>query len=117
MAGFDQQGFKRRPLRGMAVLSNLFYTGKAKPAGFGAATVPALQIAGNEPLQREIAYWFATQATQPARSGIVAQTPSGVVNTLLTSFAAGPTDSDQYAVGIYKRDRSGGHAITPYAVE
>jgi hypothetical protein len=102
---------------GMAVLSNLFYTGKLNAADFGAATVPELPIAGNEPLQREIAYWWATQATQPARSGIVAQTPSGVVNTLLTAFAAGREGSDQYAVGIYKRDRSGGHAITPYAVE
>src|SRR4051812_45196816 len=55
---------------GMAVLSNLFYTGKIKPADFGADAVPALQIAGNEPLQREIAYWWATQSTQPARSGI-----------------------------------------------
>jgi hypothetical protein len=102
---------------GMAVLSNLFYTGKVNPADFGAATVPELQIAGNEPLQREIGYWWATQATQPARSGIVAQTPSGVVNTLLTSFASGSTGGDQFAVGIYKRDRTGGHAITPYAVE
>jgi hypothetical protein len=79
--------------------------------------VPELQIAGNEPLQREIGYWWATQATQPARSGIVAQTPSGVVNTLMTALAAGPAGGDQYAVGIYKRDRTGGHAITPYAVE
>jgi hypothetical protein len=102
---------------GMAVLSNLFYTGKINTADFGADTVPALQIAGNEPLQREIAYWWATQSTQPARSGIVAQSPSGVVNTLLTAFAAGRAGSDQYAVGIYKRDRTGGHAITPYAVE
>ena len=102
---------------GMAVLSNLFYIGQVDPKNFGAASVPALQIAGNEPLQREIAYWFTTQATQPARSGIVAQTPSGVVNTLMTAFAAGATGSDQYAVGIYKRDRTGGHAITPYAVE
>lgn len=102
---------------GMAVLSNLFYTGQLDPNTFGAATVPELQIVENEDLQREIAYWFTTQYTQPARAGIVAQTPSGVVNTLLTSFAAGPSGSDQYAVGIYKRDRSGGHAITPYAVE
>ncbi len=102
---------------GMAVLSNLFYTGKINAADFGAATVPALQIAGNEPLQREIAYWWVTQSTQPARSGIVAQTPSGVVNTLMTAFAAGRDGGDQYAVGIYKRDRTGGHAITPYAVE
>jgi hypothetical protein len=102
---------------GMAVLSNLFYTGKLNATDFGADTVPTLQIAGNEPLQREIAYWWATQSTQPARNGIVAQTPSGVVNTLLTAFAAGRKGSDQYAVGIYKRDRTGGHAITPYAVE
>jgi hypothetical protein len=102
---------------GMAVLSNLFYTGNINPAEFGADSVPALEIAGNEPLQREIAYWWATQATQPARAGIVKQTPSGVVNTLLTSFAAGPQGGDQFAVGIYKRDGTGGHAITPYAVE
>ena len=102
---------------GMAVLSNLFYTGQVDPAAFGSANVPELQIAGNEPLQREIAYWWATQTTDPARSGIVAQTPSGVVNTLMTALAAGPSGGQQYAVGIYKRDRSGGHAITPYAVE
>jgi hypothetical protein len=102
---------------GMAVLSNLFYTGEIDPVAFGAPNVPDLEIAGNEALQREIAYWWATQSTQPARSGIVEQTPSGVVNTLLTAFAAGPSGSDQYALGIYKRDFTGGHAITPYAVE
>ena len=102
---------------GMAVLSNLFYSGQADPNAFGAANVPDLQFENNSALQREIAYWFTTQATQPARTGIVEQTPSGVVNTLLTSLAAGPDGGDQYAVGIYQRDRSGGHAITPYAVE
>lgn len=102
---------------GMAVLSKLFYIGQADVGAFGASSVPELEIAGNELLQREIAYWWATQATQPARSGIVEQTPSGVVNTLLTSFAAGPSGSDQYALGIYMRDHTGGHAITPYAVE
>lgn len=102
---------------GMAVLSNLFYTGKINPADFGADTVPALELAGNEPLQREIAYWFTTQYTEPARAGIVPQTPSGVVNTLLTSFAAGAAGGEQFAVGFYKRDRTGGHAVTPYAVE
>ncbi|HYF62863.1 MAG TPA: hypothetical protein VD886_08600 [Herpetosiphonaceae bacterium] len=102
---------------GMAVLSNLLYTGKLNVADFGADSVPELAIEGNEPLQREIAYWFTTQATQPAREGIVEQTPSGVVNTLLTAFEAGPDGSETYAVGFYKRDRSGGHAVTPYAVE
>jgi hypothetical protein len=102
---------------GMAVLSKLFYTGHTSPSDFGAASVPELQIEGNEALQREIAYWFMTQATFPAREGIIEQTPSGVVNTLMTSLAAGSSGGETYAVGIYKRDRSGGHAVTPYAVE
>jgi hypothetical protein len=102
---------------GMAVLSNLLYTRKLNVEDFGAASVPELAIEGNEPLQREIAYWFTTQATMPAREGVVAQTPSGVVNTLQTAFAAGPEGSATYAVGFYKRDRTGGHAVTPYAVE
>jgi hypothetical protein len=102
---------------GMAVLSNLLYTKKLNPADFGADTVPGLQLNGNERLQREIAYWFTTQATQPARQGIVEQTPSGVLNTLMTAFEAGPQGSETYAVGFYKRDRTGGHAVTPYAVE
>lgn len=102
---------------GMAVLSNLFYTGQLKPSAFGADTVPSLTLAGNELLQREIAYWFTTQATQPARAAIIEQTPSGVLNTLITSLAAGPSGGQQFAVGFYKRDRTGGHAVTPFAVE
>ena len=102
---------------GMAVLSNLFYTGEVDIRVFGADSVPELELAGNELLQREIAYWWATQATEPARTEIVQQTPSGVLNTLLVSLAAGPSGGDQFALGIYKRDFTGGHAITPYAVE
>ncbi len=102
---------------GMAVLSNLFYTGQLNPSAFGAETVPGLTLAGNELLQREIAYWFSTQYTQPARAAIIEQTPSGVLNTLITSLAAGPSGGQQFAVGFYKRDRSGGHAVTPFAVE
>jgi hypothetical protein len=102
---------------GMAVLSNLFYTKKLDVSNYGAGSVPELKIDGNAPLQREIAYWFTTQATEPARQGIVQQTPSGVLNTLMTAFAAGPQGSETYAVGFYKRDRTGGHAVTPYAVE
>ncbi|MBA3470934.1 MAG: hypothetical protein H0T53_14970 [Herpetosiphonaceae bacterium] len=102
---------------GMAVLSNLFYTKKLSLTDYGVESTADFQIEGNELLQREIAYWFTTQATQPARQGIVQQTPSGVVNTLLNAFAAGPDGSETYAVGFYKRDMSGGHAVTPYAVE
>lgn len=101
---------------GMAVLSTLFYLGIENPNEFGAPTVPALELNGNEKLQREIAYWWATQSTLPAREGIVQQTPSGIVNTLMNAFQAGPEGSEQYAIGFYKRDMTGGHAVTPYAV-
>jgi len=102
---------------GMAVLSNLLYTKRLTPTNYGADTTPELSIAGNADLQREIAYWFTTQATLPAREGIVQQTPKGILNTLFTAFEAGPSGSNTYAVGFYKRDMTGGHAVTPYAIE
>ena len=47
---------------GMAVLSALFYAGyKKQPKDFGGRTTNSLQLKGNESLQRELAYWFATQ--------------------------------------------------------
>src|SRR5262249_31753833 len=48
---------------GLAVLSLLMFVGKAKPSDFGANNIGDLDIDGNTKLQREIAYWFATQYT------------------------------------------------------
>jgi hypothetical protein len=102
---------------GMAVLSALMYTGKIKPADFGGAQVKDLQIAGNEKLQREIAYWWATQTTQPTRGAVLKGPPSAVVAFLADAFKPGKSADITYSVGIYKRDGTGGHAVTPYAIE
>ena len=102
---------------GMAVLSSLFYAGWAEPSEFGADAVSQLELIGNEALQREIAYWWATQTTFPASSVRIDESPSAVLDTLIETFSQGAAATDSWSIGIFKRDGTGGHAITPYAVE
>lgn len=102
---------------GMAALCLLFYTGKTQVGDFGAETTHALQLAGNEKLQREIAYWWVTQTTEPASQRVLKQiTPNDVVDRLAQSFKGGKQPQESYTIGIYKPDGSGGHAITPFAI-
>ncbi len=102
---------------GMAVLSSLFYFGDADPSAFGADSVRDLEFAGNDALQREIAYWWVTQGTSPGASQSVSGSPSEVLDTLIESFGEGKQADESWSVGIFKRDGTGGHAVTPYAVE
>ena len=54
---------------GMAVLSLMMYTQKVSPQDFGGITASDLDI-NNEDLQREIAYWWATQAVAPTYTSV-----------------------------------------------
>jgi len=105
---------------GFAVLSTFMYVGQISPKDFGASSVDRLKIAGNEKLQREIAYWFTTQSTTPsAESERTDMTPVQVVDELAAQFdrqAAGAADFETYSLGIYKPGYEEGHAVTPYAV-
>ena len=98
---------------GMAALSLLLYTGTENTGPFGGGDTNTLALDGNNPLQREIAFWWATQMTDPTDTSVVNGKPSEIVNTLVDSMN---NKGDTYTVGIYMRDGSGGHAITPYAV-
>ncbi len=100
---------------GMAVLSLLLYLQKEKPNDFGGDIPFSLTIDSNDKLQHEIAYWWATQAVEPVRSAEIKKTPNEIVDLLTASFKAG--GSETYTIGITKRDGSGGHAITPWAIE
>ena len=102
---------------GMAVLSSLFYFGQSEPGDFGADAVSELEIVGNDALQREIAYWWATQMTYPAISQAVKDSPSQVLDTLIETFNEGGDAAESWTIGIFKSDGTGGHAVTPYAVE
>lgn len=103
---------------GMAALSLLFYLNQIKVEDFGGSSVNRLKIEGNEKLQREIAYWWATQATEPTRSARDknALTPREVVNELVKAFRASHS-SEVYTIALWKPYRRGGHAVTPFAIE
>ena len=98
---------------GMAALSLLFYTRAENTSAFGGGNTNTLDLEGNDALQREIAFWWATQMTDPTDTSVINGTPSEIVNKLVDSINS---KGDTYTVGIYMRDGSGGHAITPYAV-
>ncbi len=102
---------------GMAALSALFYKNAENVKDFGANSVNALSLSGNAKLQSEIAYFWATQATNPtADSTLADKTPADIVNMLIQEMKAADKSDDLYTVGIFKRDFKDGHAITPYAV-
>jgi len=102
---------------GMAVLSSLMYYDQVDPADFGGDLPAELEIAGNDPLQREIAYWWTTQATYPGAALKVSESPEAVLSVLVENFGQGKQVDEWWALGFYKRDFTGGHAVTPIGVE
>jgi len=97
---------------GMAVLSLMMYTNQVSAADFGGSVASELDI-NDEKLQREIAYWWTTQAVDPTATSVIKGTPMEIMETVQQMKANGET----YSIGIYKEDGSGGHAITPFGVE
>ena len=99
---------------GMAALSLLLYTDKTIAEEFGEPTNLALQ--GNKKLQREIAYWYATQGVAPTSSSeIKDKTPVEIVELLKEGLKS--TADPTYTMGIYQSGFKSGHAITPYAIK
>lgn len=96
---------------GMAVLSLMMYTGQVSPSDFGGSVASELDI-NDEALQKEIAYWWATQAVDPTASSVISGTPMEILQTIEQMDVNGET----YTIGIYN-DKGEGHAITPFGVE
>ncbi len=101
---------------GIAVLSSLMYYNETSPGIFGGSSVIDLSLQ-DVLLQREIGYWWTTQVTRPGGSKKVLDSPKAVLDTLATAFGNGSVAGEWWVMGIYLPDGSGGHAITPYAVE
>lgn len=101
---------------GIAVLSSLMYYNETSPGIFGGSKVIDLSLQ-DVLLQREIGYWWTTQVTRPGGSRKVLDSPKEVLDTLAAAFANGSSTGEWWVMGIYLPDGSGGHAITPYAVE
>lgn len=103
---------------GLAVLSQLYHVGERDPSEHGAPRTYDLRLDDNAALQREIARWWATQATTPASTSRNDRlSPSGVVDELRRALAGEPGLDTSYTLAIFQPGLSGGHAITPYALE
>lgn len=99
---------------GFAVLSQLIFDGKLDANSFGAARTFDLQIQNNEALQRELAYWWATQGPLSGK-GTQRLAPKDAIDYLKTEYSNNP--KNLISIGIYKEDMTGGHAITAYGVQ
>ena len=96
---------------GMAALSLLMYTDHVTETLFGGRN--AVDLAFNNPaLQREIAYWWATQATAPTADRVIKGAPDEIL-ARLKDMAPG---RETYTIGVYKPDGSDGHAMSPFAL-
>lgn len=100
---------------GMAVLSLLFFLGIQDPEKFGASIAHDLKIEANDPLQREIAYWWATQCTDPAEN-VSVDGPAKVLKALIDTFSDGENAPNSWTAGVAKEDGSDSHAVTPFAI-
>jgi hypothetical protein len=99
--------------QGFAVLAELLFKHQFPP--FGSGTTFSYHIHGNTPLQQAIAYAFVSQFLESVVAARIKGTPNQILNTLKRDLT--PSHHETYTLGIYKPDGSGGHAITPFAVE
>ena len=101
---------------GMSVTSLHLFHQLEDPNTFGAPTTNDLSFDGNTKLQQEIAYWWATQTTEPTISSTITGKPSDVLKLISASLNQGKDASVFYDLGIYMADGSGGHAVTPVSI-
>ncbi len=113
----QNQGMDGGHCFGFSVASLRLFTGLANPSDYGGSTAIDLSLDGNEKLQREIAYSFVFQGFNPVRGNVIAGTPSQILDKLIEVLKAGKNAPDVYTIGFFKADGTGGHAVTPYAVE
>jgi hypothetical protein len=99
---------------GFSVAAELLWEQKLNPKKFGAQTTPFLSITNNEALQSQIAYDWALQVLPSVQAKRITGTPNQILAQLRKVLIAHP--SDTYTIAIWKRDGSGGHAVTPYEV-
>jgi hypothetical protein len=100
---------------GFSIAAELLWQGKANVTTFGAPNTPGLNILQNEALQRLIAYNWATQLLGSEQSQRVTGTPNQILAKLRQVLTPNPPET--YTVTIWKSDGTGGHAVTPYALE
>jgi hypothetical protein len=100
---------------GFSVASLRFYDGNRSLDSFGSVdNTDQLEIQGDTTLQSTIAEDWTFQNLPDVQAAVVKGTPNEVLDKLTQALQ---DKSEYYTIAIFKRDGTGGHAITPYAVE
>ena len=100
---------------GMAALASRFYVGLDQASRFGAKRT--VNLKRTQPLEREIARWWATQMTSPSQTNFLEGTPNDIVAELKSAYAKTPSAATAFTFHIFTPEGTGGHALTPYAIE
>ena len=99
---------------GFSVLAELIWQRKLSVTSLGAPAPSGLVIDENQALQRQIAYDWALQTLDSVQDRRVTGTPDQILAELRQVLKPNPPET--YTIAIWKRDGTGGHAVTPYAV-
>lgn len=97
---------------GFSVTAILFFENVLSPKAFGGNDAFDLHLQGNTALQEQIAE--DTVYKDLPTSPVSKLSASQVINALIQSFR---TNDQYYTLGINSANGSGGHAITPFAIE
>ena len=98
---------------GLSIMAARFFERSLDPARFGDSAVNRLQLIGNERLQREIAFWYATQLLTETIT--VEESPVDLLRSLILEMRENPDRVVQ--LGIYRRDFQSGHTVSAYAIK
>jgi hypothetical protein len=100
---------------GFSVTSIEFYAGVRRAKDYGAKSVYGLPIRGNVALQSLLAENWTFQDLPSVANRRVIGKPIFVLRQLVD--ALNDENGEVYTIAIFKRDGTGGHAVTPFAVE
>jgi hypothetical protein len=99
---------------GFSVTALRFFSRNLAVDSYGASRAISLPVQGNDALQSLIAEGFAYQDLPSVIDHAIVGTPVQVLGALIHALRAG---RELYTLAIIRPDGSGGHAITPFAVE
>ncbi|HEX2015744.1 MAG TPA: hypothetical protein VGN69_03540 [Solirubrobacteraceae bacterium] len=101
---------------GFSVAALRIWKGQLRAPDFGAPVTPQLMLDRNLPLQETIAESYAYQDLPSVLAfDIYPPTPNDMLNMLRKDLA--DRGAESWTLGIFHRDGSAGHAVTPYAIE
>lgn len=98
---------------GLSIMAARFFNRTLDPARFGNRSPNQLQLVGNERLQREIAFWYATQLL--TETIVIEESPVDLLRSLILEMRENPNEVIQ--LGIYRRDLQSGHTVSAYAIK